>query len=400
MIEQRIKCSFGEYQVPAVVHAVQGDTARRFIFEPSDYQLTGGESASLFCVRPNGTAYSYPASISSTNNTITVDLDDDGGALTQAGVVAAQLVLSISGEEGKSFKLGIIVEECLGGTATTEDITFLESLQAQLNAALSSYKVNGQAFGANTTLKSAQFSQAITGELMLANLTYTNRDTWTDGKSIKLANDIFLNVSGIDGIVRETLTGAANIDALITNHQSGTYYCSNTSTTPETYGMLVVISAGVGTADVYHIFIPASANSVYIRYRNASAWGNWYKYSGVINGYDKVKTVDATISAPDSTVTKICELSLEPGYYIISGWVIFPSNANGTYRNATLRQTNESGNVICASQCPPVSGATTRCLVSYPITLSSASTMVLVCQHNAGSELASTQGHLRAMQIA
>lgn len=180
MIEQRIKCSFGEYQVPAVVHAVQGDTARRFIFEPSDYKLTGGESASLFCVRPNGTAYSYPAtSISSTNNTITVDMDDDGGALTQAGVVAAQLVLAISGEEGKSFKLGIIVEECLGGTASADDVTFLEGLQAQLNEALSSYKVNGQAFGANTTLKSAQFSYAITGEQMLANLTYTVVSTWS-----------------------------------------------------------------------------------------------------------------------------------------------------------------------------------------------------------------------------
>lgn len=179
MIEQRIKCSFGEYQVPAVVHAVQGDTARRFIFEPSDYQITGGETASLFCVRPNGTAYSYQGTVSSTYNTITFDLDDDGGALTQAGVVAAQLVLAISGEEGKSFKLGIIVEECIGGTATADDVTFLESLQAQLNAALSDYAVNGQAFASTTTLKSAQFDEAITGEKMLAALTYRVVGTWS-----------------------------------------------------------------------------------------------------------------------------------------------------------------------------------------------------------------------------
>ena len=188
MIEQRVKCSFGEYQVPAVVHAVQGDTARVLVFEPDDYTLTGAETASLFCVRPNGTAYSYAGTVSSTYNTITVDLDDDGGALTQAGVVAAQLVLSISGEEGKSFKLGIIVEECLGGTATADDQTFLTSLQAQLNAALSDYTVNGQAFGDSTILKSAQFSEAITGEKMLANIKYTGTTSIAmDGKTWSLA---------------------------------------------------------------------------------------------------------------------------------------------------------------------------------------------------------------------
>lgn len=180
MIEQRIKCSFGEYQVPAVVHAVQGDTARRFIFEPEDYQIAGNETVALFCVRPNGTAFSYAGTCDSATNTITINLASAGGALTQAGVVAAQLVLTMTGGQGKSFKLGIIVEEALGGTATQEDITFLEGLQAQLNAALSSYKVNGQAFGANTTLKSAQFSEAITGEKMLANLKYTVTATWTE----------------------------------------------------------------------------------------------------------------------------------------------------------------------------------------------------------------------------
>lgn len=179
MIVQRIKCSFGEYSVPAVVHAVQGDTARRFVFEPTDYTLTGGETASLFCVRPNGTAYSYSGTVSSTYNTITIDMDDDGGALTQAGVVAAQLVLAISGEEGKSFKLGIIVEEALGGVASADDVTFLESLQAQLNEAISAYKVNGQAISSGTLLKSAQFAYSITGEQMLAALTYSVVNTWS-----------------------------------------------------------------------------------------------------------------------------------------------------------------------------------------------------------------------------
>lgn len=178
-MSQRIKCSFNEYAVPAVVHVVQGDTGRSFIFEPEDLQLSGSETASLFCVRPNGTAYSYNGTVNSTTNTIGFILDDDGGAFTQAGVVAAQLVLAISSLELKSFKLGIIVEECLGGTATADDVTFLESLQAQLNAALSDYAVNGQAFASTTTLKSAQFDEAITGEKMLAALTYRVVGTWS-----------------------------------------------------------------------------------------------------------------------------------------------------------------------------------------------------------------------------
>ena len=219
-------------------------------------------------------------------------------------------------------------------------------------------------------------------------------------QSIDLGASTFLHITAVDGIVKETLTGAADIDSLITQHQSGVYYCSNTSTTPTAYGMLIVISAGVGTAAVYHIFISSNVNAIYIRYRNASVWGNWLLYSGVVSSYDKVKTHEDTISVPDSTVTKICELSLEAGYYIISGWVNFPSNSGGNYRNATIRSGSTSGTVIVASQCPPVSGGTTRCAVTYPITLSSTTTMVLVCQHDAGSSLASTQGHLRAMRIA
>lgn len=39
--------------------------------------------------------------------------------------------------------------------------------------------INGLSLAQNRVLKSAQFSQAITGELMLANLTYTVVSTWT-----------------------------------------------------------------------------------------------------------------------------------------------------------------------------------------------------------------------------
>lgn len=41
-----------------------------------------------------------------------------------------------------------------------------------------SVTINGLSLAQNRVLKSAQFSQAITGELMLANLTYTVVSSW------------------------------------------------------------------------------------------------------------------------------------------------------------------------------------------------------------------------------
>lgn len=40
--------------------------------------------------------------------------------------------------------------------------------------------INGLSLAQNRVLKSAQFSQAITGERMLAGLTYTVTATWTE----------------------------------------------------------------------------------------------------------------------------------------------------------------------------------------------------------------------------
>ena len=141
MIEQRINAYFGLYAVPAVVHVVQGDTGRVFVFKSADYIITGYEVAALFCVRPDGSAFSYAGTVDSDSQTITFDLSDEEGALTQAGVVAAQVILTES-DSIKSFKLGIIVQEALGGEATPEEKTFVEGLQAQLDAMIGAYETD------------------------------------------------------------------------------------------------------------------------------------------------------------------------------------------------------------------------------------------------------------------
>ena len=183
MVEQRIKANVGVYSVPAIVHAVQEDTARLFIFELEDYQIDGTETASLMCVRPDGSAFSYAGVVDSDTNTVAVPLYQEGGALSQVGNVAAQLVLAFDGAVLCSFKMGVIVEEKIGGEATQDDITFLAGLQAQLDQAIGQFvestrTINGVQLNSNIVLKSAQFSNAITGEYMLANLTYTQVSSW------------------------------------------------------------------------------------------------------------------------------------------------------------------------------------------------------------------------------
>lgn len=133
MVEQHIKANMGIYAIPAVAHAVQGDTARVFIFDVVDYEIQGTETASLMCVRPNGTSYSYAGTVSAANNTVTVDMDINGGALSQAGVVSAQLVMTISSKVVCSYNMGIIVHEALGGTSTQDQKDFLTGLQAQMD---------------------------------------------------------------------------------------------------------------------------------------------------------------------------------------------------------------------------------------------------------------------------
>lgn len=212
MLEQRIKANVGEYSVPAVVHAVQEDDGRVLVFEIQDYTLEGSETASLMCIRPDKTAFSYAGQVDGPTQTVRVPLDQEGGALSQAGVVAAQLILALSGEVVCSFKLGIIVEEKLGGEATQEDIEFLAGLQAQLDQAIGRFvestrtingydlsanivlnaadvgavpttrTVNGRALSSNITLQASDFSAAAstagaTGEV--ASLTYTVVSVWS-----------------------------------------------------------------------------------------------------------------------------------------------------------------------------------------------------------------------------
>lgn len=109
----------------------------------------------------------------------------------------------------------------------------------------------------------------------------------------------------------------------------------------------------------------------------------------------------ARYSAQDSTeytlsntgVNYLRELEVPAGTYVVSGNVYFPSNANGTYRNASLRYKSASAStwtLLAATQFPPVSGATTRGNVCATISFSSARTVALTAEQNSGSTMTVT----------
>lgn len=133
MIEQIIRVTQDLYGVTPVVHMVQGDTGRTLKCVVADYAFTGAETVSLMCLRPDKTVYRYDGTVDTSDNSANFDLNVAGGALTQAGVVAAQVITVLNGAIVASFAINVIVHEVVGGEATEEDITFLMQLQEQLN---------------------------------------------------------------------------------------------------------------------------------------------------------------------------------------------------------------------------------------------------------------------------
>ena len=137
MIEQRILVNSGYKTVNPVVHMVQNDTGRTLVCELADYVLTDvGTGASLLCVRPNGTYYSYSGTLDFTENTVTVDMSDEGGALSQAGIVKAQLMLTDSNDlRIKSYDIKIVVdEEVPDALPTPAESAYVDALQSQYDA--------------------------------------------------------------------------------------------------------------------------------------------------------------------------------------------------------------------------------------------------------------------------
>lgn len=129
-------------------------------------------------LRPNGTRYGISASRQSSTTFLVENLDQ---ALTSAGVVQCQFKVFQDNDIVSSFIFEILVYPDLSGSITEEEYWSVENAIA---AALAdeeynfntkvdkTQKVNNSELSGDIVLKSSNFSETITGEKMLAGLTY------------------------------------------------------------------------------------------------------------------------------------------------------------------------------------------------------------------------------------
>lgn len=113
------------------MEAVQGDTGRSVLCRFADFSLVSGDTAACWFERPNGTRFTQSGIVDATEQTVTVNLVENG-PLTQAGRVKAQLEITRSGSIVSSFVFEIYVEEKISGAATQEDLTWRDEVIAEI----------------------------------------------------------------------------------------------------------------------------------------------------------------------------------------------------------------------------------------------------------------------------
>lgn len=155
---QTIYLNSDRKQTTPVIHMVQGDTGRELECHITDMILTGTDSATLWCERPDGSVWSAAGTIS--NNAATFALPA-GGPLNKVGQVRSQVKITDTNSLVVStFDLIIQVHENVSGIATPADESWRDSLAASLQSDISSRvlqstKVNGHALSSDVTVKAS-----------------------------------------------------------------------------------------------------------------------------------------------------------------------------------------------------------------------------------------------------
>lgn len=271
MLNQRVKVSSGTYLAPPIVNVVQNDTGRVLILEPFDYVITGNETATLICRRPSGSIYTYSGTVNALDNDVSVPLDGDGGALTQVGDVAAELILTASGDTITSFMITLRVQPDISGEATPEEVTFVAQLQAQVDAAFADYqaalnavaaqlsdyvpktrKVNNKALSSDITLNASDVSavpdtRTVNNKALSQNIALAATDVGAvpDTRTVNgqvLSTDATINASNIPytphgALVSTEAQGAIDelYDMIVIGNETEIYTGSTTAITTGSY---------------------------------------------------------------------------------------------------------------------------------------------------------------------
>ena len=132
--------------------------------------------------------------------------------------------------------------------------------------------INGLDLTQSRILKSVQFSEAMTGEKMLAGLKY---NTVSSG-IIELANSFFWAPRSTKGIVKGDVASNANLNSYKGSDAGGVYFVGDTTNmtnAPASYGFLLVMANDTYTIQVFfHV-----GAAIYMRSTSSGgvAWSTW-----------------------------------------------------------------------------------------------------------------------------
>lgn len=252
-------------------------------------------------------------------------------------------------------------------------------------------EINGLDLTANRVLKSAQFAESVTGEKMLANLLYSQVNSWDSGakKSIKLAGDTYLNASAIDGVKASLDANTNDLNNFKGTHYSGLYYWDGSAQNNCPLGWSAVLIVGYGSVTCQLVF---GSGGAYVRRFANDSWSNWIDLGGT-----DVSSYRDTTSVPNASVVSVKSVVLPAGRYVISGSLIYPSNNNPGYRRCAITGGDLSV-TVADEQVPPCQGATTRVSCSAIVIMNGSEAINLVAEHNCGSAV-SVSWILRAVRI-
>ena len=141
-----------------VIYAVQNDTDRQVKMILDDYTLESGFTGKITFERSDGTFYEETATLDTTTNSFTADIDQ---ALTQPGRTAVQLKVTDT-DTVSSFSFVIIVQRDTSGIVTEQEgislnqaIARAEEIMAELDGALIQIYVSGDTLYINTDTQSS-----------------------------------------------------------------------------------------------------------------------------------------------------------------------------------------------------------------------------------------------------
>lgn len=219
-----------------VIHAVQNDTDRQVRMVLDDLTLSSGLTGAIYFLRSDGTYYYTTATLDTTTNSFTADLDQ---ALTCPGRTIVHLKVTDT-DTVSSFQFNILVEKDTSGTISEQEgVSIVDAVERAENAA---ERAEAAAAGGSGLSDAAK-------EALLACLEHL---AWVDEDG----QDYY---DALESALYPQYTVTYNLTNVISSNQSTSAGGSYTSTLTATTGFISSVTITMGGVDITSsAFTPSS----------------------------------------------------------------------------------------------------------------------------------------------